>query len=190
MNTIESIEKDGFTVEIWADECAETPRDMDNLGKMIFLHKRYTLGDAHSFTASSFEGWEEMEEHLRGELDCVLLSVYMFDHSGISLSTSPFSCPWDSGQVGFIGVSKDDVRKWFGKKRITKALREKVTKALQNEVQVYSSFVNGEVYGYTVTDKDGETVDSCGGYYGWDDVSQSANDALNVAVMSAHKEAQ
>jgi hypothetical protein len=34
--------------------------------------------------------------------DYVILPLYLYDHSGISMNTSGFSCGWDSGQVGFI----------------------------------------------------------------------------------------
>ena len=31
-----------------------------------------------------------------------ILPLYLYDHSGLSMNTSGFSCPWDSGQVGWI----------------------------------------------------------------------------------------
>ena len=36
----------------------------------------------------------------------VILPLYLYDHSGITMSTSVFSCPWDSGQVGWIYAEK------------------------------------------------------------------------------------
>lgn len=36
----------------------------------------------------------------------IILPLYLYDHSGITMSTSVFSCPWDSGQVGWIYASK------------------------------------------------------------------------------------
>jgi len=32
----------------------------------------------------------------------IMLPLYLYDHSGITMSTGKFSCPWDSGQVGWI----------------------------------------------------------------------------------------
>lgn len=32
----------------------------------------------------------------------VILPLYLYDHSGITMNTCGFSCPWDSGQVGWI----------------------------------------------------------------------------------------
>jgi len=59
--------------------------------------------------------WEMVEEELSsGEFlgivedlgKHVILPLYLYDHSGITMSTSVFSCPWDSGQVGWIYASK------------------------------------------------------------------------------------
>ena len=38
---------------------------------------------------------------LIGELEnVVILPLYLHDHSGLTMNTSGFHCPWDSGQVG------------------------------------------------------------------------------------------
>jgi len=36
----------------------------------------------------------------------VILPLYLYDHGGITMSTGAFSCPWDSGQVGWIYAPK------------------------------------------------------------------------------------
>ena len=38
----------------------------------------------------------------------VILPLYLYDHSGITMNTCGFSCPWDSGQVGWIYASAMD----------------------------------------------------------------------------------
>ncbi len=40
------------------------------------------------------------------------------------MNTTGFSCPWDSGQVGWVFVSKKKVREEYGVKRITESLVE------------------------------------------------------------------
>jgi len=44
----------------------------------------------------------------------VILPVYIYDHSGITLNTVGFSDPWDSGQVGWIYASKGKFLKETG----------------------------------------------------------------------------
>ena len=111
--------------------------------------------------------WDELEKEIyKNENPAVCLPLYLYDHSGISMSTGQFSCPWDSGQVGFIFISKEKALKEYGGKRVTKKLREKVKTYLQGEVETYDSYLTGECYGYQIFDKNGEEIDACWGYLG------------------------
>lgn len=96
----------------------------------------------------------------------ILLPLYLYEHSGITMSTGPFSCPWDSGQVGWIYVSKECVRKEYGWKKITKSREKQICRYLEGEVETYDQYLTGEVYGYIIEDEYGEELDSCWGYYG------------------------
>lgn len=96
-----------------------------------------------------------------------ILPLYLYDHGGITMKTSNYSCPWDSGQVGYIYVTKEDVRKEWGVQRISAKLREQVYSILKSEVQVYAWYLEGQVYGFVVEDEEGEIVDSCWGFYGY-----------------------
>ena len=62
------------------------------------------------------------------------------------MNTTGFSCPWDSGQVGWVFVSKKKVREEYGVKRITESLVEKVTEILKGEVKTYDMYLTGELY--------------------------------------------
>ncbi|HCX67884.1 hypothetical protein [Parvibaculum sp.] len=95
----------------------------------------------------------------------VILPLYLYDHSGITMNTTGFHCPWDSGQVGFIFVSLEDVRREYGVQRVSGKLRRTVEDALRAEVDVYDDYLRGEVYGYVI-ERDGDHVDSCWGYFG------------------------
>jgi hypothetical protein len=175
----------GYTIEVYADSDSLNPRtDLDNLGRMICFHRRYTLGDRHDFSAGNYSSWDENEAEIGKELGAVLiLPIYMYDHGGITISTSPFSCPWDSGRVGTIYATKDDILEAFGKKKLTKELLAKAEKILEGEVAVYDQYLRGEVYGYTIRDEDGLVVDACGGYYGDYDEDGGALVEAKAAVM-------
>ena len=155
----------GYEVKIVSDDSPDNPRtEWDNLGTMICFHKRYQLGDTnHGFKSSDFASWTELYNKLSKDA-VAILPVYMYDHSGITISTEPFSCSWDSGQIGVIFVSKEKVRKEFSVKRISSKLATKITEYLKGEVETYDTFLRGEVVGYEV-EKDGEQIDSCYGYY-------------------------
>ena len=90
MDAIHTESYNGMTIKIYADELAESPREWDNLGKMCCFHKRYNLGDKHTMTV------DEVQELVQRE-DVIALPLYLYDHSGITMNTTGFSCPWDSG---------------------------------------------------------------------------------------------
>jgi len=81
------------------------------------------------------------------------------------MNTTGFQCPWDSGQIGFIYVTTAKVREEYSAKRVSPQMRTKVADYLRQEVQTFSDYVSGAVYGYVV-EKDNEEVDSCWGFIG------------------------
>lgn len=89
-------------------------------------------------------------------LNVTALPLYLYDHGGLTIKTSPFSCIFDSGLVGFIYAIE-------GAEGMT---RDQITNCLMAEVKEYDSYLTGDVYCYTVTDSNGEHVDSCGGFIG------------------------
>ena len=102
------------------------------------------------------------------EKHAVILPLYLYDHSGITVSTAPFGCPWDSGQVGYVYASLDDIRKEFSCKRVTAKHRAQAEKTLRQEVKTYDQYLTGDVYGYVVADENGDESDSCWGFFGLD----------------------
>lgn len=162
MNIVETIHgKNNHVIEIIQDENPESPRDWDNLGTMACFHRRYKLGDTHSLDIEDVTAIAKSDQYLS-------LPLYLYDHSGITMNTCGFSCPWDSGQVGIIFVSKDRIRKEYGWKNITGARAQKIYTYLNNEVKIYDMFLTGQVYGFVVKDNKDNVIDSCWGFYGDD----------------------
>ena len=178
------------TVTIWHNQSAESPREWGNISKMACWHGSYNLGDEDAAddlleairTAPWYcVGWEEYGEFERNfENPKVLLdtaievgviaayqNLYLYDHGGITMSTSSFSCRWDSGQVGFIYLLKKDVRKEYGIDRISKAWVTRLESWLDGEVETYDDYIRGNVFGFTIDDGT-DSEDSCGGFYGYD----------------------
>lgn len=155
-------------LEIYADENPCNPRDNDNFGKMICFHKRYALGDKHEVKHSDFLRWTEMEEHLHKTYE-IVLPLYLMDHSGLSISITPFGCPWDSGQVGFICASKEDIRKNFMIKKVYPRHLIKALELLKAEVKTYDAYLRGDILGYKLFEN-GNEIDSCWGFYSLKDI--------------------
>lgn len=95
----------------------------------------------------------------------LMLPLYLLDHSGLAMKTTSFHDPWDSGQVGWIYVSKEDALKEFGGEKMTGAIKEKAEGLMRSEVAAYDCYLRGECYGFELY-KDGELSDSCWGFMG------------------------
>jgi len=129
----------------------------------------------------------------------VMLPLYIYDHSGITMNTSGYSCPWDSGQVGYIYATRETILKEFSAKKLTAKLRRQVEDILRSEVKTYAQYLEGDVYGYVIykidepcdcdpepwnnyppcnCTKHAEVVDSCCGFYGSDVALEEGRSSL------------
>ncbi len=68
----------------------ENPREWDNLGTMVCWHRHYELGDEHRYaTPDDFiDAFDPKSENWNGQKIAVIMPLYLFDHSGITMSTS------------------------------------------------------------------------------------------------------
>lgn len=164
---IKTIKYKGYTIEIHQDEDAESPREWDNLGNMVCFHRRYNLGDKHNYKSSNFNNWDDFKKTLiEDEGAYIILPLYLYDHGGITMRTTEFSCHWDSGMVGLIYAKREDILKEYNCKKISKKTKNLVTFLLISEVKIYDEYLRGNCYGYVITDKNGESLDSCWGFIG------------------------
>lgn len=186
-------ERGRYAVNLFYDEHTESPRiAYDNVGHMVCFHRRYNLGDDEHYDFPKGKIYcEDTDHHTYGagrfvdpdhalavlaEIEKeggVCLPLYLYDHSGLSISCGKFSCPWDSGQVGMIYCTAEQIAKEWG------CDVAQAREYLLGEVETYDFYLRNEVYFYTVT-KRGEPVDSCGGYYGFAYAKEAALEALNI----------
>lgn len=132
------------------DEFAENPREWDNLTTMVCHHRSYALGDVE--VSREFTGYASLKdlkkalvEHY-GEM-AYIKPLSLYDHTQQTLSIGEPTDAWDSGYVGFIFVTKEQARKWFNVKRITKSVLGRIEKSAQQEVETYNKIcLWGEVY--------------------------------------------
>ena len=142
---------------------------------------REGLLDGDIFYASAGMYKEAME--MLKESDVVILPVFVFEHSGISISVFEFGDRWDSGQAGWIYTTKENVKEtlinWCAKYRdkngnfvdVTEEnWREAAIENLKGEIKLYNMYLQGEVYGiiteeYDTDSDDWEEKDSCWGFF-------------------------
>lgn len=193
---IKTFKVNDLTVKIYQDELAESPRGRDYCDyqtKFVAFHRRYDLGDKHSFDSP-----EALAFHIEAT-DAIALPVYLIDHSGLSVSTGAFGCPWDSGQVGMIFMERDTILKEYNVKRISPKVRAQVLKRLEAEIEEYDQYLTGDVYGYVI--ERAETcghcehtemteLDSCWGFYGMEYCEEEAKSAAECESKDASNQTQ
>lgn len=160
-NTIlEEIEYRNHIIHIHPDTDVMNPREYsEGFGTMVCWHRNYQLGDV--------QPKEDPNEYIaRLPKDVIILPLYLYDHSGITMNTTGFSCPWDSGQVGWIYVEREKVRKEYGIKRVSKKAYKKAIDLMRAEVKEYDEYLRGDAVGYVVYDNNENHIDSCWGYLG------------------------
>ena len=113
---VDEIEKGDYRLIISIDEIPESPREWDNFGHMVTWHSRYDLGDEQP-NESAEEWMQELKETYGDKVEIVPL--YLYDHSGITMNTTGYGHMgmygyFDSGQVGWIYITHDDIKKEFG----------------------------------------------------------------------------
>jgi hypothetical protein len=190
LETVMSNDNPSIRIVISPDNVAESPREWENAGTMVCFHSRHNLGDeqprcspdtwmrefADELVNFKISADDIPEKHIRRVIDkhvCVMLPLNLYEHGGITMSTSPFSCPWDSGQVGYIYVTWERARKeWTG---TDDEIRDLAERCLESEVEAYDQFIRGDVWGYVIEkrdeddeDSEWESTDSCWGFFGDD----------------------
>ena len=171
---------------MYQDDTPFDPReDYTNYTTMYCAHRRYTLGDEqlHDDPDTGYVDGDAVVARIieEGGEGTVVANLYLYDHSGITISMSAFGDPWDSGCVGVIAMTPAQlVACDVGEERAAmfeqfpnllavyaRAKRDRMLEIMGQEVETYDQYLTGDIYGYTVTDASGEEVDSCWGYYGY-----------------------
>lgn len=165
--------KTSYELVVEHDNEPMNPRtDWDNITTMICGHKRYSIGDKHEYKHENFDSWDEMEQQILLDYKVLLIKpLYMYDHSGITIKTSPFGDRWDSGQVGFVFIDEKQLNSMCGKD--FERGEEKLNLILEGEVKTYNEYLTGDVYQYTIYEintcdlghQHKSVVESCGSYY-------------------------
>ena len=173
-NEIERIEYKGYTITLVQDPDPDDPRSGDNLGTMVCFHPNYNLGDSpREFTSLS-----SLREFCAGT-SMVMLPLYLYDHSGLTMNTTGFECMWDTSRVGCIYVSYTRLRKEFSCSDVSQAYRQKAAEILTTEVQVYDQYLLSDICGSIVDTNEGHHVDSCWGFYDQAQAINEAKEAVN-----------
>jgi hypothetical protein len=193
--------EDGRSLEIHNDEDPMHPRtEFDNLGTMVCFHRRYNLGDeadGHGYKSDDFSGWDALQAKIKEDHPgCVILPLYLFDHSGLTIRTTSEqfracdSQGWDWGQVGFIFISREKINEEYGDHG--GRTDEQIETYLRGEVETYDQYLTGDIWGFIVRGKPceacdgkGEESDSCWGFWGSDPAENGMIDHFDEPMKEA-----
>ena len=169
MELYEQITYKGHHINIYYDADPQSPREWDNLGTFYTSHPHYRPEEDFYRHFEREEVFDEYRDFLDSfEKKYIALKIYLYDHSGLTISSGPFACRWDSGLFGMVAVNIDKVKKEYGWKKITAARRRKIESYLQSEIDTYDQYLRGEVYGYRITPEsdDSDLLESGWGFFG------------------------
>jgi hypothetical protein len=162
-------------LKIYNDDDAPSPREDDNLGYFITVDSRYISPDENILFKKIIEQTSEeasdQEDHIKrikGELETIgekILAIYpvtQFEHGNINYHLGTRR-GFDYSNNGFYIVTEE------GAKNL--GVEEKdFEKVINQELEAYNKYINGETYRFTLYDQNGEEVDSCGGFYNIEDI--------------------
>lgn len=149
----------------------------------------------------NYHASRKLKERIKEEFDkqFIGLELYLWDHSGLSMSSGPFEYPCDSSIFGIIYISRAKAREEFHLKRITRFWEDRIKGYLKGEVETFDQYLTGQVYGYRIFEvpegvdpeelsdeelEELEEVDSLWGIYGGDYAEQEAKES--VAYFEEH----
>ena len=159
------IDKDDFLREMYLNTVGNDERGMQRYERMVNMAwSRHMTGDHPDPRAVDDRMLRVISEKY------LMLPLYLYDHSGPALRTESFigkavHAEWDSGQVGWIYVSKEAALKEFGGEKMTGAIRKQAEDLMRSEVAVYDAYLRGECDGFELY-KNGVLSDSCWGFIG------------------------
>jgi len=176
-----------YELEIEQDNDPQNPRtEWDNVTTMICFHKRYNLGDKTDLKSSQFDSWNELKEHIESEYKVLMIKpLYMYDHSGITISTSCFNDRFDSGQIGWVFIDEKQWKLMMGETEYTD---EKLNDIIDSDVETYDNYITGEVYQYTIYEietcslghEHKNVVESCGSFFDEEDCKGEGMNMLSI----------
>ena len=175
MELIESEVYKGHTINVYPDEGVGNPlHEHDLMCTFVSFHSNYNLGNTKDFkTRGDFlEFWEE---NIR---DLIVLPLYIYDHSGITISTGEFSCPWDSGQFGWVFYDRRNDKN-EGYSNYTKA---QIIKIMKDTVKYIDYYVSGQCYYIKIIDKFGEELDAFDYIGKMDDAIRDAKGTIDDTI--------
>lgn len=154
MEVIQEVSYNGGNIQIVRDPEPTSPKECgDDSVFLVAFHRSFSVKDHGIKNAEDIDVWRETHN---------ILPLFAYIHGGVALSLGAFGCRWDSGQVGYVLVSKD---------------MNDPESAAKTLVEEWQRYLDGEVYGYRSSFED--DVDSCYGFHSIDDALEEGKRVID-----------
>jgi hypothetical protein len=160
---MEIFEHNGYKVTIQPDEDVTSPgEDQDQHAFIVTTRNRYFVvegpnGETADTIGENLEEWEKT--HNVYKLNALIHSDV---HLSIVSDLKEYYMGLDSGQIGFVLITKDE-------SEIPHPF-----KYAEGMVETWNQYLSGDVYGYVIEDGDENHIDSCWGFYGFEECKAEA----------------
>jgi len=180
--TVEQYQVNNLNIEIWQDWDMDTPTEWGNYTIVQFRDR-----DWATYEQLEYSEYVTENSKLTPATIAKLKAGKMF-----TLSYSRYSNA-DGGYYSLDGgipsgeVDSRDVNGFiiFNDGYIKNASYADRRKYAEQDLREYTSWANGETYGYTVTTLDGEFIDSCSGFIGDTEYCKQEAEAMANATRSS-----
>lgn len=160
----------GLKIKIRREEDPRSPsEDGDNDVFLVANHRSFYVPEP---------GAKRVPDSAKEVVDTYKKSHWVFQleayiHSGVRLALSgEGNFPdrqWDVSQLGYVFVAKSEKR-----------LRKSARKVAVSLVETWNQYLSGDIWGFIIEDENGETLESCWGFYGLEYCKEQATESAKT----------
>jgi hypothetical protein len=172
-----------YELKIEQDTDPMNPRtEWDNVTTMVCFGKYSYLGDKTNYKRDEFDSWDELKEQIENDHKVAAIKpLYVYDHGGITISTSPFNDRFDTSRIGWVFITLEQLKLMYGENESFK-----LNEIIDGEVKTYDQYLTGEVYKYSIYEietcslghEHKNFVEGCGSYFGEEECESEGQSVL------------
>lgn len=173
---------DGHTLNVWLDTTPTSPREWSET--VLFFFDNKWRGDKKEY--NFMDSVEDTAEYIAEHPNDVFLPIYIGQYETLSSEAPRYALnQYETEPDGYLWLTEQQVEEFYGEH--TPETVQQAQKLLVSELTEYNHYLQGEVFGYTVTDSNGTEVDALWGHYGEKYAIETATEALERRVKQFHK---